>query len=85
MKEKMIGAVVRYQLKKESVLENTISNIKRSFKSKRGEGYVDTGVKVLMAVVIGALVLGGLYALFKSIILPTMNTKITEMFNFTGN
>lgn len=37
-----------------------------------------------MAVVIGALVLGGLYALFKAIILPTMETKITEMFNYQG-
>ena len=28
------------------------------------EAYVDTGVKILIAVVIGALLLGGLYALF---------------------
>ncbi len=30
--------------------------------SNSGEGFVDTAVKVLMAVVIGALVLAGLYA-----------------------
>lgn len=29
-----------------------------------GEGYVDTALKILMAVVIGALLLAGLYALF---------------------
>jgi hypothetical protein len=33
-------------------------------RSQRGEGFVDTAIKILMAVVIGALVLGGLYALF---------------------
>lgn len=33
------------------------------------EGYVDTGVKILIAVVIGALLLAGLYALFNSSIM----------------
>ena len=33
-------------------------------KDKRGENYVDTAVKILIAVVIGALLLAGLYALF---------------------
>jgi lipopolysaccharide export LptBFGC system permease protein LptF len=32
---------------------------------------VDTAIKILMAVVIGALVLGGLYALFGETVLPT--------------
>nr|WP_320928369.1 DUF6133 family protein [Hungatella sp.] len=34
-----------------------------------GENYVDTGVKVLIAVVIGALLLGGLYALFGDVVM----------------
>ena len=33
-------------------------------KDKKGENYVDTAVKILIAVVIGALLLAGLYALF---------------------
>ena len=36
------------------------------------EGYVDTGVKILIAVVIGALLLAGLYALFNTTIMPTV-------------
>lgn len=32
--------------------------------ARRGENFVDSGVKILIAVVIGALLLGGLYALF---------------------
>lgn len=51
--------------------------------SKSGEGFVDTAVKVLMAVVIGALVLAGLYALFGDTILPTLQDKIEEMFNYS--
>ncbi|MBR3998029.1 MAG: hypothetical protein IKI93_06760 [Clostridia bacterium] len=50
----------------------------------RGEGYVDSGVKILIAVVIGALLLSGLYALFNNTIMPTVTTKITDLFNFKG-
>ena len=50
----------------------------------RGEGYVDSGVKILIAVVIGALLLSGLYALFNTTIMPTVTTKIQSLFNFAG-
>ena len=49
-----------------------------------GEGFVDTAVKILIAVVIGALILAGLYLLFNSTILPTLTQRIQEMFNFRG-
>ena len=39
----------------------------RPLRNKRGEGSVSTGVKVIIAVVIGALILGGLYLLFVAI------------------
>jgi len=41
-------------------------------------------LKILIAVVIGALLLGGLYALFGDTILPTLTTKITDLFDFAG-
>ncbi len=41
-------------------------------------------VKILMSVVIGALILSGLYLLFKDNILPTLTNRINEMFNFGG-
>ena len=50
----------------------------------RGEGYVDSGVKILIAVVIGALLLSGLYALFNTTIMPTVTTKIQGLFNYAG-
>ena len=49
-----------------------------------GENYVDVGVKILIAVVIGALLLAGLYTLFKNTILPTLTQKITSLFNYQG-
>lgn len=52
--------------------------------SNKAEGFVDTAVKILMAVVIGALVLGGLYLLFSDTILPELTRRIQEMFNYRG-
>lgn len=50
----------------------------------RGEGYIDTAIKILLAVVLGALLLAGLYALFGETVLPTLTQRITEMFNYGG-
>ncbi|SHH69145.1 hypothetical protein SAMN02746098_01161 [Desulfosporosinus lacus DSM 15449] len=52
--------------------------------NRRGEGFVDTAVKILISVVVGALVLAGLYLLFKDTILPTLTDRIKNMFNYTG-
>ena len=50
----------------------------------KAEGYVDSGVKILIAVVIGALLLSLLYGLFNTTIMPTVTKKITDLFNFKG-
>lgn len=57
---------------------------KQAVSNHRGEGFVDTAVKILMSVVIGALVLAGLYLLFGDTILPTLKQRIQEMFNYRG-
>lgn len=57
---------------------------KSILKSKSAEGFVDTAIKILMAVVIGALILAGLYALFGNTILPTLTQRIKDMFNYAG-
>ncbi len=52
--------------------------------ARRAENFVDSGIKILIAVVIGALLLGGLYALFGDTIMPTVTEKVEEMFDFKG-
>ena len=69
IKSKFATAVVRTQM--------ALSN-------QQAEGYVASGVKILIAVVIGALLLSLLYALFNSTIMPTVTSKITELFSFSG-
>ena len=50
----------------------------------KAEGYVDSGVKILIAVVIGALLLAGLYTLFDGTIMPTVTKKVQDLFNYKG-
>ena len=52
--------------------------------NKKAEGYVDSGVNILIAVVIGALLLAGLYALFNSTIMPKVTEKVEGLFNYAG-
>ena len=46
-----------------------------------GEGYVDTAVTMIIAVVIGGLLLGGLYYIFNGMILPGLAERIQYMFS----
>ena len=57
---------------------------KAALENAKGEGYIDTGVKIIISVVVGAVILGGLYALFDNVILPTLETRIGGMFDYAG-
>lgn len=65
-------------------VSGAVSTMKETVVSKVAEGYVDSGVKILIAVVIGALLLAGLYALFNTTIMPTVTSKVTELFSYNG-
>lgn len=56
----------------------------RALCNNAGEGYIDTAVKVLIAVVLGALVLAGLYAILNDTVMPTVTERIEDMFNYAG-
>lgn len=59
----------------------TVAKAAMLLKDKKGENYVDTAVKILIAVVI---LLAGLYALFGDVVMPTLTRRIQEMFNYAG-
>ena len=63
---------------------NEVMKVKGILNDTRGEGYIDTAVKILIAVVLGALLLAGLYALFGDVVMPTLVEKIRSMFNYAG-
>jgi hypothetical protein len=58
--------------------------MKTAVLNNSGENYVDSAVKILIAVVLGGLLLAGLYALFGDVVMPTLKSKIQEMFNYQG-
>ncbi|MGK9250238.1 DUF6133 family protein [Paenibacillus humicus] len=62
----------------------TIGKATSALCNRRAEGFVDSAVKILIAVVIGALLLAGLYLLFNGTILPTLTQRIKDMFNYRG-
>ena len=53
-------------------------------KNEKGE-YTDTAVKILISVVVGALILSALYALFGDVVMPTLKQKIQDMFKYSGS
>ena len=53
---------------------------RRAVCSNAGEGYIDTAVKVLIAVVLGALVLAGLYAILNDTVMPSISFFTTSFF-----
>ena len=56
----------------------------RALCEQSGEGFVDTALKILISVVIGALLLAGLYALFNNTVLPTLVQRVKDLFNYEG-
>ncbi len=66
------------------MLMSVLSFSKRALAGNAGEGYIDTAVKILIAVVLGALLLSLLYALFNNTIMPTVTQRINDMFNYAG-
>ena len=58
--------------------------MRHAIANNSGENYVDSAVKILIAVVLGGLLLAGLYALFGDVVMPTLKSKIQQMFNYAG-
>ena len=81
------NAVNKIKETAENVVEKinaAVITAKVAIENPTAEGYVDSGVKILIAVVLGALLLAGLYALFNSTIMPTVTQKVQGLFNYNG-
>ncbi len=74
----------KIMIKTKKILGRQAVAVKIAINNNRGEGYIDTAVKILIAVVLGALLLVGLYALFGEVVMPTLEERIKEMFNYAG-
>ena len=67
-----------------SKFQKSVTTVQTVIAEKRAEGYIDTAVKIIIGVVIGGVILAGLYTLFNNTIMPNLSTEIGEMFNYGG-
>lgn len=60
--------------------------MKRILTDKKGETHINTAIIIVIAVVVGALILGGLYMLFagNNGVFDKLNDKIYDMSNTGG-
>ena len=65
-------------------VDNAMISAKCALENRKAEGYVDTGVKILIAVVLGALVLSLLYALINGTVMPKVTEKVNGIFSYTA-
>ena len=80
MRDFIVSKVLMAKMAMAGVKDKTLSVLA----DRKGENYVDTAVKILIAVVLGALLLAGLYALFGDVVMPTLTERVTEMFDYHG-
>ena len=65
-------------------VNNAMVSAKCAIENRKAEGYVETGVKILIAVVLGALVLSLLYALINGTVMPKVTEKVNSIFSYTA-
>ena len=51
---------------------------------QKGEVSLELAIKILVTIVLSALILAGLYALIGDVVLPQIQQRVIEMFNFQG-
>lgn len=56
----------------------------KTYRRNAARRWALTLLKILISVVVGALLLAGLYMLFKDTLLPTLTQRIIDLFDFQG-
>ncbi len=73
----MIQKIKNIIVRKENEVAGTLADC-------RGEGYVDSVIKMLIACVLGALLLFSLYTLFNGTIIPYLEDAVDALFGYEG-
>ena len=57
---------------------------KEALANREGQGTLDVAITVLISIVLGALILAGLYLIVDGTVLPTITQRIKDMFDYAG-
>lgn len=66
-------------LSRQNFLQNKLKKVRTILSDKSGEGTVNVAMTILISLVLGGLLLGGLYTLIKSNLLPAMMQKLNDI------
>ena len=58
----------------------TANLVKNALQNERGDFYISDGVKIIIAVVLGALLLAALTAIFNDTVIPRISREIEALF-----
>ena len=59
---------------------NVKNQVKESLRNERGDFYISDGVKIIIAVVLGALLLAALSGIFNDTVIPRITHEIEALF-----
>ncbi len=80
---KFIGKI---KSKKDALNQKMIGSFlkaKSTVTETKGEMYIDTIIKIIIAVVVGALILAGVYYLIDKVAFPALEDEIKGFFSFS--
>ena len=77
MKNVISNLATRVSLKAQELKDSA----KECLDNENGDFYVSEGVKVIIAVILGSLLITAMVALFNQQIIPSIQDKITELFD----
>ena len=62
-------------------LDSTIRKTRQTLSNQRGDFYISDAVKIIIAVVLGALLLAALTNIFNGTVIPRITQEIQRLFN----
>lgn len=65
-------------------MKNLQKRAEKAISNEKGDQNLGSAIQILIAVVIGALLLAGLYTLFDEVVLPTVTDRVQGMFDYSG-
>ena len=81
MKRFIEKTTIKFLIAKENFIKHAKMLVNKQLK---GEAFLDVLIKIIIIVVIGGLLLGVLYLMFKDTLLPKIQNTILQMFDFKG-
>ncbi len=77
--DKVNNGVIACNIKTRRMAEKVAAKLKDN-----SGNFLEEALKYIIAIVIGALFLAGIYALFKTVIIPKLGTKVTDAFDYSA-